>query len=565
MTESAHHTGDDIHVGDIKNSKAVVIGSGTVIYTEAAVQGVVSLHQLPPPPKDFTGRAAELAQLLKDAETGGVTLFGVRGQGGIGKTALALKLAEALSSRYPDAQFFLDLRGVSENPVTAAEALAHILRAYQPTAKLPESERELRAAYLTVLHGQRALLLLDNARDAEQVRPLLPPADCLLLVTSRDRFALPGLRACDLDELPPADAVALVRAIAPRAGEQAGDLAALCGYLPLALRLTASLLAERADLSAADVLRRLRDTQKRLALTGVAASLRLSYDLLTPELQGRWRTLAVFPAPFDRAAARAVWALADEDAALDVLSELVKVSLLTYRAGRYGLHDLSRDFAHAQCSAAEGVAAQLRHATHYRGVLGAANDQYLQGREDVARGLALFDAERAHIEAGQRWSSSPDLRGLGQSEALHDPEGLATAAVQLCNDYPNAGAHVLDLRLHPREHIRWLEDGLQAARQLCDRRGEGAALGNLGNAHHSLGDARTAIEFYEQQLVIAREIGYRRGEGSASWNLALALAPLGQRAEAITYAQASLKIKEATEDPRAEQVRRQLAEWQSAG
>ncbi|MDW8328255.1 MAG: hypothetical protein RMK99_16975, partial [Anaerolineales bacterium] len=478
MADSAD---DKIEVGDISDSKAIAIGAGAIaIYNEAAVQGVVGLHQLPPPPPDFTGRDIELAQLLEDVETGGVTILGVRGQGGVGKTALALKLAERLLPRYPDAQFFLDLRGVSDSPLTPAEALAHVLRAYHPTAKLPESETELRAAYLSVLHGRRALLLLDNARDAEQVRPLLPPAGCLLLVTSRSRFTLPGLRACDLDELPPADAAALVRKIAPRAGERAGDLAALCGYLPLALRLTAGLLAERADLSADDVLRRLRDTQKRLALTGVAASLRLSYDLLNAELQRRWRALAVFPATFDRAAARAVWGMEDDEAAQDALGELVRVSMLDFRAGRYGLHDLSRDFARAQCSAEEMAQAQLRHAEHYKGVLSAADELYLQGNENVLRGLALFDLERAHIEAGQKWAASPDLRGLGQSEALHDPTGLSEAAAHLCNDYPDAGAYVLALRLHPHERIRWLEDGLKAARQLKNRSMEGNHLGNLG-------------------------------------------------------------------------------------
>ena len=98
-------------------------------------------------------------------------------------------------------------------------------------------------------------------------------------------------------------------------------------------------------------------------------------------------------------------------------------------------------------------------------------------------------------------------------------------------------------------------------RDIGDRRGEGNALGNLGNAHFVLGETRKAIEFYEQRLEIAREIGDRRGEGTALWNMSLALDRLGERAQAIASAEAALEIYEQIEDPNADKVRKQLAEW----
>jgi hypothetical protein len=104
------------------------------------VATINALHQLPPPPRDFTGRVAELNELMTALEKGGVTM---QGMGGVGKTTLALKLAELLTPRYPDAQFFLDLKGVSSQPLTAAETMAHVIRAYRPSATLPESESEL--------------------------------------------------------------------------------------------------------------------------------------------------------------------------------------------------------------------------------------------------------------------------------------------------------------------------------------------------------------------------------------------------------------------------------------
>ena len=143
------------------------------------------LHQVPPPPADFTGRKDELEELLAAIEHGGVTISGLQGLGGIGKTALALKLVEQLKPSYPDAQFYLDLKGASSQPLTINEALAHVVHAYHPTAKLPDSQTELHDLYLSVLDGKCVVLLMDNAASAEQVETLIPPAGCVLLVTSR--------------------------------------------------------------------------------------------------------------------------------------------------------------------------------------------------------------------------------------------------------------------------------------------------------------------------------------------------------------------------------------------
>ncbi|MGB8509465.1 MAG: DUF4062 domain-containing protein, partial [Pyrinomonadaceae bacterium] len=311
--------GGDSVAGDKIGGDTVARDKVTNIYNAPAA-ALPALHQLPPPPRDFTGREAELNELMAQIERGGATISGLQGLGGIGKTALALKLAERLAPRYADAQFYLDLKGASAQAVSVADALSHVIRAYHPTAKLPEGEAELRALYLSVLHGQSALLLMDNAAGREQVEPLVPPASCVLLVTSRRHFQLPGLHPLSLDTLLPADARLLLLKIAPRITERADEIAHLCGYLPLALRLAASALAERVNLSPAEYVRRLSDAQRRLEL--VEASLALSYELLNPATQKLWRALSVFPDTFDTAAAAAVWEM-DADAALDTLGELV--------------------------------------------------------------------------------------------------------------------------------------------------------------------------------------------------------------------------------------------------
>jgi tetratricopeptide (TPR) repeat protein len=618
VTGSDNITSEEI-IGDIvRGNKSV-----THIY-EVQPPTASALHQLPTPPRDFTGRKEELDELTREIERGGATISGLQGQGGVGKTALALKLAEQLSPRFPDAQFYLDLKGTTQ-PLSPSDAMSHVIRAYYPTAKLPDGEAELSALYNSVLHGQRALLLMDNARDAAQVSPLIPPAGCVLLVTSRQHFTLPGLYARDLDTLPPDDARKLLLRIAPRIGEHADEIARLCGYLPLALRLAASALAERRNLSAADYVRRLTDAQRRLSL--IEASLSLSYDLLTPELQKLWRALAVFPDTFDGAAAAFIWKM-EQEATQDALGELVNHSLLDFDESttRYSLHDLARLFADSRFINEERFTSQARYAVHYFDVLGEANDLYLQGGEAFMRGLSLFDAERTNIQAGQSWAAN------------HADDDTAA---RLCSSYPNAGIYVLQLRYHPREQVRWLEEALSAARksndrrgevnalgnlgiayaelgetrraiefyeqalaiqqeiggrrsesailgnlglaytnlgemrraikfheqalaidrEIGDRRGEGADLGNLGLAYNDLGETRRSIEFYEQALAIDREIGDRRGEGTALWNMSLALDVLGERNQAIAHAEAALKIREQIEDPHAAKVREQLDEW----
>ena len=350
------------------------------------------LHEVPRPPTDFTGREDELKELLSAIEVSGVTISGLQGMGGIGKTALALKLVELLKPSYPDAQFFLDLKGASTQSLTVAGALAHVVRAYHPAAKLPESESELRGLYLSVLDGQRALLLMDNAADAAQVEPLIPPVGCLLLVTSRQHFTVPGLAAKNLDTLSTADARDLLLTIAPRIETQADEVATLCGYLPLSLRLAATAIAKYRNLSPADYVRRLHDRQQRFQL--IEASLSLSYELLSEALRERWRWLGVFPDTFAGNAAAAVWKV-EVDQANYILGELMAASLVEWNetSNRYRLHDLAQVFADEKLSAEEHTVGQKRFATHYKDVLVDTNRLYLRGGDSLLSGLALFDLE----------------------------------------------------------------------------------------------------------------------------------------------------------------------------
>jgi hypothetical protein len=451
--------GNPADMRESKGSINVVEGLVTQHFGDKIIQNIklpvsAPVPRIQPPPQKFVGRVGDINEILSGFE-GGAVIAGVRGMGGVGKTALALVLVERLAESYPDGQILVDMKGTDKNrtdknPLTSAEAMAQVVRAYDPEFKMPMNEGELAGKYFSILHGKRALLLLDNAASREQVEPLLPPSCCALLVTSRNKFALPGLTEKDLDVLPLDDAKKLLLEICERIGDHAEELAKLCGCLPIALRNAASPLRVKPNLSIANYIKKLGDARERLEL--VEASFSTSYDLLTPELQRLWSLLSVFPADFDLAGAAAVLEM-EEMPAEDALGELIRWSLVDFspsatgEGGRYRLHDLARDFAGSRLDEALREPAILRHAEHYRDVLSRANEIYKQGKDGVLKGLALFDLERTNILAGQSWADN-------------NLDGNSSAAIDLCKSYPDAGVYVLDLRHSPREKIPWLETAL---------------------------------------------------------------------------------------------------------
>ncbi|MBN9519508.1 tetratricopeptide repeat protein [bacterium] len=579
------------------------------------------LAQLPAVVADFTGRADEarrMAALLRgDGGRGGVSAL--RGMGGVGKTSLAVKVAHEVRDRFPDAQLVVDLRGTSDQPMTAAEAMARVVRDFHPEqGKLPDAAADLLPLYRSVLAGKRVLIVLDNAKDEDQVQLLVtapPPAG--FIVTSRAALALDGVEAVRLDVLPPAEALALLRGIVgPKETDaELRAVADLCGRLPLALRVAGDFLRLHPNWSVPRYIAALADEAQRLErLKGkakdkdVEAVLSLSAAELVkanPEQAERWQMLSVFPADFNAVAVAVVWDLKtgdepDTDMAVDELTAFLDRSLIEYDepTDRYSLHDLMRPIARdsfagdhpRQAGTADRLrGAERRFARHYCEVLAAANDLYLKGHDDVLKGLALYDWEAANIQAGWNWP--------------REKRTIDLRATELSRDCPNKGAHVLSLRLPARTQIVWLEGSVEACRRLGDRRGEGAALGNLGNAHRDLGDARAAITFYEQRLVIAREIGDRRGEGNAlgslgsthyslgdtraaitfyeqrlviareigdrhgetnaNWNMAIVLRYLGRHREAIPFAEQSLAFFESIGHSCVEEDRQTLARWRA--
>lgn len=500
------------------------------------------LHALPPVSRIFIGREVEeeeLLALLRDGDAAGAAISGsLQGMGGVGKTALAVVLAHRLSERYPGAQLYRDLRGADERrPLSPAEVMRDFIVALHPrVGQLPEDLEALGGIYRSVLsEAGRVLLLLDNAADAEQVRPLQPPPGCLLLITSRQRFTLPGLVVRDLDCLAPEKAAALLLRLAPPVGDHADEGAQLCGGLPLAIEVFAGAINNESLTPVAELLDRLRPGAA--SLSKVDAAFAVSEGLLPDVTRTAWHLLSIFTASFDVSAAAAIWER-EPTAARAVLQALVNANLVEFNkeSARFRLHDLARQFCERRLSEVQREEASLQHAMHYIAVGDNADQIYLQGGAHVVEGLELFDRERAHLEAAFTW--------------LEPREDIPSAT--LLYVLVNATCYVSDLRFHSRQRIAWLEAQCRAGRLVGDRDAEGTALGNLGLAHAGIGDFRKAIEFHEQGLVISREIGGRQGEGRALGNLGSAHLALGDARKAIEFHEQALVVAREIGDRRGE-------------
>lgn len=485
-------------------------------------------YQMPPPPPDFVGRRREVDALLKALEPSEqVCIAGVSGMGGVGKTALALFVAEKLRADYPHAQLFVELHSMRQEPLDLSEALKRFLeRLGVERTGLPDSLNELSKIYRHNLSGKRALVMLDDAADESQVRAFMPPPGCALLITSREKLVVPGITSVRLTPLHAGEARELLTRLAPVTGADEADLiASLCGHLPIALRAAGSLLSVTDDLASAEYARQLRNEQTRLKALdkktgrileiGVEATFNISYERLGAEAKRTFRHLAVFPATFDKRAQEVVCG----EGSGEHLSDLVRLSLVFFddRTSRYRLHDLVRLYTAQRLLPHERQNGSQRHAAHYLEVAREIEELY-EHEVTSGRGLELFDTEWENLQAGRAW--------VGQHSAGDEEAALS------CLHYADALKCLLYLRRNPREQISWMESALAASRQLKQRVTEGRYLCHLSTAY-ALTEPLRAVECYQQAIDIARETEDRLGEGNALGGLGNTYAGLGQDERAV--------------------------------
>ena len=554
-------------------------------------------RQLPPGVTGFTGRGKEIDRLSRLlAAAGTVAIAVVEGPGGIGKSALAVHVGHLVAHRFPDGQLYVDLQGATAGPAPLAPmaALGRLLRALGVSGdEVPDTVAEASAVFRALTAGSRLLVVLDNAGDAAQVRPLLPAgAGCAVLVTSRQVLAtLDSATHLQLDVLAPRESLALLgslvgatRIAADSAG--AARIAELCGHLPLALRIAAARLAARPSWPAGALAARLADASRRLdelqfADLGVRASFQVSYQsIVDRELAAAYPLLSVLDGPELSLSVAARLLDRDERWTEESLERLVDARLLeTPVPHRYRLHDLLRLFARelaeqihppAARAAAVSRAVEWYTATAWETFrllrpgdtrLGAVGGMRFA---DAGTALAWLEAERANLVATVRQGQSValaqalfaffqvrshwhDLIAVNQvALAAARRAGDLAAQAQACCDLNVA----YDLRGRYDQAIRYLTEGLRIFRLLGDKRGQGACLNGLGVVYDSQQRYAEAKACLEQSLAVRAELADRRGQALSLNNLGVVHKRLDQHEAALGCYERALVLSEQLGDHR---------------
>ena len=565
-------------------------------------------RQLPAPVRHFVGRAGELRALTQllgwvgQDGPGTVVISAIAGMAGLGKTALAVHWAHQVADRFPDGQLYVNLRGYDPDlPLQAADVLAGFLRGLGVAGQaIPGATEERAALYRSLLANRRVLVLLDNASDAEQVRPLLPGnSSCMAVVTSRDALAglvaRDGARRLDLDLLRPAEAAGLLRALiggrAHANPDATAALAALCARLPLALRVAAELAAASPGVPLADVAAELADQQHRLDLLDAAGDPRTavrtvfswSVRHLDHDAARTFRLLGLYPGvDFDAPAVAALTGTRPEHARR-LLDRLARAYLIQ-PAGprRYHMHDLLRAYAAAQAAEhdtePERRAALTRLFDHYLAAAAAVADIFFPADPDrppipraaspapqvtsLAAARAWLRAQRANLVAAAEYAAShgwpahaiglaatvfryPITGHLAYAAAMHSH--ACRAAAQTGDLAAEASALVnLGAALMAQGHLRQAAGRLEQARQLYrragDRIGEARALVNLGVAGYCRGRYEQATSCDRRALALYRQTGNRVGQARALSNLGLVYLRQGRYRQAHGNLRRSLAL-----------------------
>jgi DNA-binding SARP family transcriptional activator/tetratricopeptide (TPR) repeat protein len=538
-------------------------------------------RQLPAAVTSFTGRADELTvlnQLLVQAGAGSpgmVVISAIGGTPGVGKTSLAIQWAHQVAARFPDGQFYTNLRGFDrvDAPVTPAEAIGEFLDALGVTPEqIPRSLDAQAGLYRSLLSGKRALIVLDNARDEDQVRPLLPGSPgCVVLITSRNQFtglaASNGASLISLDILTAAEARQLLIArlgTSRAAAEPAAvaDIADLCGYLPLALAVVAARAAARPKLPLPILAAELRGAGRgtaheagrldALEVADATASVRTvfswSYQQLSPAAAGLFRLLGLHPGPEITAAAAASLAACDITDARRALTELAGAHLLTERVpDRYLCHDLlhayAGDLAAATDSAPDRQAATSRLLDYYLYTAHAAALAITPARKPLA-----LPPPRPGAIAEQH---ADDRQAMAWMDAEQDVL-VATAALAAEAGAPHTWqipwtmTEFLDRRGRWNETTAILHNALAAAIKLGDATGQ-------VTTHHRIAFACARLEHYDHarthltaSVRICQQVGDQAGEARAYQTLSYIADRQGQHGDALSHGEQALRIFEAT-------------------
>ncbi|MFF1544339.1 BTAD domain-containing putative transcriptional regulator [Streptomyces sp. NPDC058291] len=537
--------------------------------------------QLPGDLPVFTGRTTEGAWLSAASGTAGpaglagpagAPVIVIGGAPGVGKTTFAVHHAHQMAFAFPDGQLFVNLCGhhPHASAVDPGDALRGFLTALGvPAQRIPEDTAARSALFRSLLTDRRVLLVLDNARDEQQVRPLLPAGTgCLTLVTSRNQ--LQGLIAADGAKsltLPLPSEAEAHETLARRLGEErlaaepaaVADIVRLCGRLPLALAVVAARAELEPTFPLYAIADDLRDAHGSLeaftgfdATTDVRAVFSWSYQALDVAAARLFRLLALHPGPDITAPAAAGLAGLPLARTRRLLAGLTRSCLAEQPVpGRFTLHDLLRGYAteltHTHDTAQERDLATVRVLDHYMFTAQAANRLLKQDSEPErdlgSPSVGVVPESITTVEQAGRWLSEEHrvLSGLLHTAVDQGLDRHITGLAWSLKEY-------LNRQEHWPEAIAALGPALEVARRRGDRLEEGRCLRSLGSIHGYLGHQGEALAHMERATVLFEELGAVNDEARAHYGKACALFLFGRVREAVAFSERGLELSRATGD-----------------
>ncbi len=528
------------------------------------------LFQLAEDSPDFTGRSQEtetIEKILKgDSPTAMISV--VSGMGGVGKSMLARHVGNRLKAQFPDGQLYVDLLGQSDTCRSADSVLVEFLvdGFGEDPQHLPFELDALRKLFHDRLSGCKILVVLDNAGDALQVEPLLPRVrGCGAIVTSREPLMnLAGMTAenfVSLDVMTEGEATELVQRLCPKKTVDVGLvklLVGLCGRLPLALTIVGKLLLQTASLTLVEVMAELSKERSRLralkyvgsdnqvdARLDVEASFNLSYVRLNESQRGLFEAVALLRGrDFGRELA-AVMVGREEAEVRRELDQLVALQLVQWEVGRYGFHDLVREFGRGKLGA-EREQALTEVALGWYVAMADQMKKLLLTDESVAVKMAIqqFESEWQNLLQAITWSSEikenssaiklfqdvqyyASLRGFRTQQLLEVGFQTLTTA-QLIGDRVGeantlkAIGDVLQFLDQRQDALNRYETAMEIYRQVGSRLGEANTLKEIGDVLQFLDQRQDALNRYETAMEIYRQVGDRLGEANTLDSFALA-------------------------------------------
>jgi DNA-binding SARP family transcriptional activator/tetratricopeptide (TPR) repeat protein len=568
--------------------------------------------QLPHSIPDFTGREAEIEMLNAllpgdGADRGPVIIATVAGTAGVGKTALAIHWSQEIRDHFPDGQLYVDLRGFDPAgpAMNPAEAVRGFLDAFAvPPDRIPVDLDAQGALYRSILADLRVLIVLDNARDGSQVRPLLPgSAGCFVVVTSRsqliDLAAMDAAHSVSIDLLPPSEArQLLLRRLGPErvAAEPAAvdEIIGACAGLPLALSVVTARAAANPRLLLAGLAEELGETYGGLdaldggdTRTNIRAVFSWSYRALSAPAARFFRLLGIHTGPDIGVAAAASLAGETPARARALLTELTRAHLLTQRSHRrFVFHDLlraySRELAERHDSAAERRAALNRLLDHYLYSAYRADELLRPGRDetimltsvtegaspqplsDHREALIWFDTEYQVLLAALRqavregfdvytWQLAWTLMSFFDRHChWHDAAASQRVALDAANRLGDLHGQAVShaslayayIRLSRHEDAQpHLVRALQLYEELSDKTGQAQAHQRFAWAFDQLGEYRQALLHSERALELSRAVGQRTGQARALNAIGWFHLKLGDPEEALLHCQQALAMQ----------------------